>query len=310
MEGGLEGTPLRFAITGASGLIGTALRLSLVASHHEVHPLVRRREAAGDGAIFWSPATGEIDTAGLEGMDAVVHLAGENLAGGRWTADRKRRIVQSRVDGTRMLAETLAVLEQKPRVLVSASGVSFYGDTGDREVDESSPRGTGFLAELCERWEGATAAASDAGIRVVHARMGPVLARDGGMLERLLTPFRFGVGGRLGSGHQYVSWIAIDDAVEALRWLGLREAMGGRVNVVAPHAVTNVELARTLAHVLHRPSLLAVPKVALELLFGEMANETVLAGQRVVPRRLEEAGFTWRFPELEGALTHVLQRAA
>lgn len=301
-----EGRHLRVAITGASGLIGTALRRFLRTGGHEIFTLVRDQQRTNEHAIYWQPEAGEIDRARLEGLDAIVNLAGENVGEGRWTAERKTRIRESRVQGTTLLAKTLASLEQKPRVLVSSSGVSYYGDRGDEVVDEDSTPGEGFLAEVSRAWEEACAPASEAGIRVVNMRTGLVLSAEGGALPKMLTPFRFGVGGRIAGGNQYMSWIAIDDFVRAILFVIERDALVGAVNAVAPEPVTNAELTSALGEVLARPAVFAVPSFALKLAFGEMAEETVLSGQRVVPRRLQQAGFTWRHRDIRSALKHVL----
>ena len=300
--------PWSVAITGASGLIGAALSARLTSAGHTVRPLVRDRARARSGAIYWSPEHGELDAAALEGVDAVVHLAGESVAGGRWTAARKARILDSRTAGTGLLARTLARLSKPPRVLVSASAVGYYGDTGEREVDERAPRGEGFLAEVCEAWEGAAQPARDAGIRVVHPRLGVVLAARGGALERLVPLFRAGLGGRLGDGRQGFPWVALDDVLGALEHALRDESLSGAVNVVAPAHTSNADLTRTLAAVLSRPAIVPVPGFALRLALGAMADEALLHGQFVRPRVLEERGFAFAQPELAAALRHLLRR--
>lgn len=302
---------MRIAITGASGTIGRALTARLRAAGHAVAPLVRSRDRANDGAVYWSPETGEIDAAALEGVDAGVHLAGENLAEGRWTEARRERILKSRSEGTRLFASALAGLAKKPRVLVSAGGISYYGyELGDERVDESAPMGGGFLAEVCKQWEAATAPAAGAGIRVVIARTGPVVSASG-MVEKLLQPMRLYAGGKLGTGKQWVSWIALDDAVSFFVRALDDEAMRGTYNLVSPSPVRNEDFVRTLGRVVRRPAWAPVPAAVVRAAVGaDMANETALASQRVEPRRLKELGFEWRYPDLESALRHALGRSS
>jgi len=263
-----------------------------------------RHAPKGADEVRWDPARGEVDAAALEGVDAVVNLAGENV-GERWTAERKRRIRQSRVDGTLALARALAGLSARPKVLVNASAVGIYGDRGDERVDEMSAPGGGFLAEVVREWEAATEPASAAGIRVVMPRMGVVLSRRGGMLAKLLTPFRLGAGGTMGSGRQWVSWISLTDAVDVLYLALVDDRLSGPVNAVAG-AVTNEEFTRTMARVVNRPALVPVPAFALKLAFGEMAEETILASQRADHRRLTQLGYSFAQPELEAALRATL----
>lgn len=297
----------RIAVTGATGLVGTALGRLLGAANHQLLTLTRRREGAGEHAAYWNPATGEIDAHRLEGLDAVVHLAGENLAAGRWTAERKARIESSRVDGTRLIADTLAHLERKPRVLVSASGINYYGDRSDQDVTEDTPAGEGFLAHVCQRWEEAARPAEQAGIRVVKLRTGLVLSTEGGALPRMLPVFKAGLGGRLGNGQQAMSWIHIEDLVRAIDFVLGEPDVTGAVNTVAPSPVTNRELTETLARALGRPAPFPVPPFALKLALGrELATEALLSGVRGVPARLQQAGFEWRYPELETALRDLL----
>lgn len=302
-----EEAPLRVAVTGSTGLIGSALVPALRAAGHPVVRVVRSRPAPGSGDVAWDPARGEIDAAGLEGVGAVVHLAGENV-GKPWTAEQKARIRGSREQGTRTLARALAGLRAPPRVLVSASAIGYYGDRGDETLDETASSGGGFLAEVCRVWEAEAQPARDRGIRVVHPRIGVVLSREGGALDRMLLPFRIGVGGRVGSGRQWMSWVALDDVVEAIRFALGRDTLEGPVNVTAPTPVSNEEFTRVLGRVLGRPAVLAVPAFALRLALGQMAEETVLVSQRAVPTRLTRSGFRFRYPELEGALRAVLGR--
>ncbi|OFV85633.1 MAG: TIGR01777 family protein [Acidobacteria bacterium RBG_16_70_10] len=297
---------MKVAVTGASGLIGSALVPFLRTAGHEVLRLVRRAPVAAD-EVGWDPARGEIDRLALEGIDGVVHLSGENVAAGRWTAARKARLRESRVGPTRLLAETLASLARRPRVLVSASAVGLYGDRGEEWVTESSPPADDFLGRLSVAWEAATGPAARAGIRVVNLRTGIVLTPAGGALGKMLLPFRLGLGGVLGSGRQYVSWVAMDDEVGAIRHVLEREDVAGPVNAVAPRPVTNAELTKTLGRVLSRPTLVPAPAFALRLALGEMA-EALLASTRVRPERLVATGYRFLFPELEPALRHVLRR--
>jgi uncharacterized protein (TIGR01777 family) len=293
---------------GASGLLGTALTSGLHRSGIAVTAFSRARHGDRPGVGHWDPETGEIEASRLRG-DAVVNLAGANIGEGRWNEARKRRFRTSRVDATALLSRTLASLAERPDVLINASGVNYYGDRGDEAVYEDSPRGEGFLAELCEAWEAACEPASAAGIRVVNLRFGVVLTPDGGVLARMLVPFRLGFGGRLGGGAQRMPWIAIGDAVSAI-WFALRHAeLSGPVNAVAPESVTNEQFSDTLAHVLGRSTFLPVPGFALRAAFGsEMARELLLGGANVRPRRLEEAGFRFEYPRLQDALEALLGR--
>jgi uncharacterized protein (TIGR01777 family) len=297
---------MKIVVTGASGLVGSRLVPSLEAKGHEVLRLVRNAPA-GPREVRWDPSKGTIDAAALEGVDAAVHLAGENLAEGRWTEEKKRRIRESRVKGTKLISETLAGLARKPEVLVSASAVGFYGSRGAEVLTEESAPGDDFLADVCREWERATAAAEGAGIRVVHTRFGVILSGEGGALKKMLFPFRMGVGGKLGSGRQYVSWVAIDDAVGAIEYALENKSLRGPVNVVAPQPVTNYEFTKALGGALSRPTIFPVPVFALRLLFGEMADATLLASQRADPSRLKESGFVFKHPDITGALRHVLK---
>ena len=296
---------MRVAVSGATGLIGSALVQSLRDDGHTVHRLVRRVEDAGENDIPWNPAAGRLDVRQLEGVDAIVNLAGERIDQ-RWTGTAKREIRDSRVLATTLLSRTAASVHPPPRVLVNGSAMGFYGNRGGDPLDESSSSGDDFLARVVRDWESATAPAAAAGVRVVLARSGLVLAKEHGALARMLPVFRLGMGGRLGPGTQWVSWIALDDEVRALR-LALRDdGLQGPVNLVAPNPVTNEELAKTLGRVLGRPAVVPVPTLALELMFGEMAKETLLASQRVHPRALTERGFEYRYPTLTSALRAIL----
>jgi hypothetical protein len=297
-------------VSGAGGLIGRSLLPALQVAGHRVSRLVRSQAAARPGDIPWSLERGTIDAAALEGVDGVVHLAGEPILG-RWTAAKRTRIRESRVAGTALLARTLTGLARTPDVLVIITGSGYYGDRGDEVLTEDSTRGSGYLAEVCREWEAAAAPAAQAGVRVVYLRTGLVLARGGGLLGTLLLPFRLGLGGPIGRGRRYWSWIAIDDLVEVFRFALESHNLSGAVNTVAPHPVTNAEFAQTLGRVLSRPALIPVPPVALRLVFGrEAADEAMLASARLVPARLLAAGFRFRFPDLEGALRHVLHLSA
>jgi uncharacterized protein (TIGR01777 family) len=297
---------MKILVTGASGFIGSALVPFLTTGGHSVTRLVRREPDGKRGEIRWDPDGGILDARGLEGHDAVVHLAGEGVATGLWTRARKARILESRARGTSLLAETLAGLTRKPGVLLSASAVGYYGSRGDEVLREDGPPGTGFLAEVTRAWENAAAPAEKAGIRVVLARIGIVLGAGGGALAKMLPAFRMGIAGRLGDGRQYMSWIAIDDVLGAIDHALRSNDLSGPVNVTAPEPVTNAAFTRTLARVLSRPAILPVPALALRLALGEMADEALLASTRAVPARLLARGFGFRYPELEGALRHVL----
>jgi len=288
-------------------LVGRALVPALRAGGHETVVLVRR--AAGTDEVPWDPASGLVDGAALEGCDAVVHLSGAGIGDRRWSAARRRQLVASRVDSTALLARTLAGLQRPPSVLVSASAVGVYGDRGDEVLTEDSAPGTGFLSELCQAWEGATAPAHQAGLRVVHLRSAVVLAPDGGALARQLPLFRFGVGGRLGDGRQWLSWISLRDEVGAIAFLLDDDTVAGPVNASSPTPVTNRQFTRALAHAVHRPAPFAVPRAALGLALGrELAAEMVLASQRVVPARLTTAGYRFHDVDLSQTLASVLSR--
>lgn len=306
LDGRERWTRMVIAISGSGGLIGSALVRALGTRGHDVRRIVRGAPRSPTD-IAWDAARGTFDTARFAGVEAVIHLAGENLAQ-RWTSNARRRIRESRVAGTEALARALAELEKKPRVLLSGSAIGIYGDRGDEVLDESSAPGSDFLADVCAAWEAATAPAAAAGIRVVPLRTGLVMSRDGGVLAKMLPAFKFGVGGHMGSGRQWMSWISVDDYPRVVSHLLANDAITGPVNIVAPNPVTNTEFSRTLARVLGRPSFLSVPKIALELAMGEMAEDTILASQRVLPRRLLETGFDFQQPTLESALRAELSR--
>lgn len=301
-------TPLTVAVTGASGLVGTALTALLTTGGHRVLRLVRRAPQHDD-EVYWRPSAGEIDAAALEGVDAVVHLAGENVFALRWTDDKKRRIRESRVAGTRLLAETLAGLDRKPRVFLSASAIGYYGDRGTDVVTESDPPARGrFLADVCVDWEAAAAPAADAGIRTVHPRIGVVLTPQGGALQLMLPAFWMGLGGRVGPKDLYLSWILLDDLVGGLAHLLYADDVAGPVNMTAPELATMDAFTRTMGRVLSRPTVAHVPAAVLRTAMGEVADETVLMSARVRPTRLLESGYAFRYADLEAGLRHVLGR--
>lgn len=300
---------MRVLLTGSGGLIGQALIAFLAADGHKVVPLKRSKTHATGRHIQWDPDAGIIDKDALEDFDAVVHLAGESIVG-RWTPQKKARIVESRAKGTRLLCETLAHLRSRPMVLISASATGYYGDRGAQVLDEESSAGSLFLSKVATAWEDATEPAKRYGIRVVNLRTGFVLSKAGGGLATMLLPFKLGIGGRVGSGRQYLSWIAIDDVVGAISHAMLSDSLRGPVNAVSPHPVTNLEFTETLGRVLWRPTILPFPAFAARMVLGEMANELLLASARVNPTRLLESGYEFRFPELKGALQHVLAKTA
>jgi uncharacterized protein (TIGR01777 family) len=295
------------AITGSTGLVGNALIGALQADGHTIRRIVRRPSSGSDREIRWDPAGGTIEAAAFNDVDAVVHLAGESVAK-RWSPTVKQEIRDSRVRGTMLLCETLASLTVKPCALVSASAIGYYGDRGDELLDESSAPGSNFLAGVCQQWEAATNPARDANIRVVNLRIGLVLSRKGGALKKMLTPFRLGVGGILGNGRQYLSWLTLDELVRVIQFALNASALCGPVNAVAPQSVTNREFTKTLGRVLRRPTVIPMPAFMPRLAFGEMADELLLASARVEPRALSAAGFEFAHPQLEPALRHVLDR--
>jgi uncharacterized protein (TIGR01777 family) len=300
---------VRVLVSGSSGLIGSALVARLRAEGHEVTPLVRRLPRSGEAA--WDPKEGTTDAPALEGHDAVVHLAGAGLGDHRWTQSYKAEILHSRKEGTSLLARSLAGLERPPKVLASGSAVGFYGDRGDETLTEESGPGAGFLAEVVRQWEAATAPAEEAGIRVVHLRTGVVQSPKGGALGKLLLPFRLGLGGRIGSGRQWLSWISIDDEVGAILHVLQHQELRGPVNLTAPNPVRYGDYAQALGKALGRPAVLPTPALALQLLLGrEMVREMLLSGQRVLPAKLQASGYQHRHPELDGALADLLRREA
>ncbi|TDI46885.1 MAG: TIGR01777 family protein [Acidobacteria bacterium] len=295
---------MKVVISGVSGLVGTALRANLTAGGHDVLALSRRASLPPLTTITWDIENGRFDASLLEGVDVVVHLAGEPVAQ-RWSEKTKKAIRQSRVRGTKLLVEGLKSLRQKPKLLLSASAVGFYGDGEDRELDETSPPGEGFLPEVCQEWETAALDAMGLGMRAVCLRTGIVLSTKGGALRKMLLPFRLGLGGPLSTGRQWMPWIHIDDLVGAMRFIMEKEDLMGVVNGTSPNPVTNRNFTKGLGRVLRRPTLFPIPEFGLKLLFGEMA-QILLEGQKVKPQKLQAAGFTFRHPELEEALSDIL----
>ncbi|MBA3560702.1 MAG: TIGR01777 family protein [Gemmatimonadaceae bacterium] len=291
----------RVALTGANGMVGSALTTFLTGKGITVVRIVRESSRATNNDIVWNPSAGTLDASALEGLDSVIHLAGEPIAE-RWSETKKAAIRQSRVDGTSLLAKRLAELASPPRVLVSASAMGIYGDRGDEILTEESAPGRDFLASVVREWESAADSARTAGIRVAHPRFGIILSASGGALAKMLPPFKLGAGGKLGPGSQWWSWIAMQDVLSGIALLLENEELDGPINFVSPNPVRNAEFTDTLGHVLSRPTVASVPAFALRLLFGEMADATLLASQRVAPKRLEAAGFRFEYPVLEKAL--------
>lgn len=298
---------MKILISGASGMVGRALVPFLTTGGHSVIRLVRGKTADATD-VRWDPVLGTIDAERLEGLDAIVHLAGENISSARWSTRQKKAIRDSRVQGTQLLCEALAKLHNPPKTLVCASAIGFYGDRGDEILDEKSQPGIGFLAEVCREWEAPTQSVRPEGTRVVNLRFGMILSPAGGALAKMLTPFKLGAGGIIGSGQQYWSWIVVDDAIGAIHHSLVCDQLTGPVNAVAPNPVTNREFTKTLGRVLNRPTVFPMPAFAARLALGQMADELILASARVVPRRLEEAGYSFRYAQLEAALRHVLGR--
>lgn len=297
---------MHIAVTGASGLVGSELLPLLTTGGHEVTRVVRGE--AGKGEVRWDPSADSFNASSLDGVDAVVHLAGENIAAGRWTMALKQRIRNSRVHGTRILCRALARMQTPPKVLVAASAIGFYGNRGDEMLDESSAAGEGFLSAVCEAWEAAAQPAKETGIRVVHVRIGVVLSPKGGALAKMLTPFKLGVGGIIGNGRQYWSWISIDDVASAIHHAMMTDSLSGPVNATGPNPSTNRQFTKTLGRVLGRPTILPMPALAAKLAFGEMANDLLLASTRVEPTKLLESGYQFHQPALEKTLRHLLGR--
>lgn len=300
---------MNILVSGSTGLIGSALVPFLIRQGHRVTRLVRTSPPPGERSVRWDPESGTIDLAGLESVEAVVHLAGDPIAKGRWTPEKKVRIRNSRVQGTRLVAQTIArfPISNRPKALLCASAIGYYGDRGNELLPEESPSGRGFLAATCQEWEASAEPAVEGGIRVVHLRFGIVMSPKGGALAMMLPPFRMGLGGKLGSGKQFMSWISIDDVVEAIHHTLATPTLRGAVNVVAPNPVTNLEFTKMLGRVLRRPTIFPVPAFAARLAFGELADEALLASARVEPARLKASGYRFRHPDLEGALRDLLK---
>ena len=297
---------MRVAITGSTGLIGSALVEALKVNGHKVSRIMREQRKLGTDDVFWNPDTAYVDTPELNGTDAIVHLAGETITD-RWTPEQMKDIHFSRLRGTQLIAEAARAMFRPPQVLISGSAIGWYGDRGDEVLREDSKPGTGFLADVCRDWEAATEVASRAGIRVVHLRTGIVLSGKGGALKKMLPPFRLGLGGKLGSGRQYMSWIALDDVVGAILHAIATPSIKGAVNAVAPSAATNLEFTKALGRVLGRPTIAPVPAFVVKLAFGEMGEALLLGSQRVEPARLLAEGYQFKYPQLEAALRRALQ---
>jgi uncharacterized protein (TIGR01777 family) len=301
------GEALNILVTGSTGLIGSKLCAVLEKNDHRVLRMVRRIPAQ-DNEVKWDPDAGRLDKSDLGRLDAAVHLAGESIASGRWTVEKRRRIRQSRTQGTTLLAQSLADLPDPPRVLISASAVGYYGNRGEEQLDEESGSGKGFLPEVCREWESATAPAAKRGIRVVIPRVGMVLSATGGAFALMLPIYRLGIGGKIGSGQQYMSWIAIDDMVGIINHALNNSSLQGPVNAVSPNPVTNLEFSKTLARLLSRPAIFCLPAFAARLVFGKMADEVLLSSSKVAPTQLIVSGYKFAFPKLDGALRHILNK--
>ncbi|MCA9009052.1 MAG: TIGR01777 family oxidoreductase [Planctomycetaceae bacterium] len=294
------------AVTGATGMVGTELTAALRSSGHSVVGITRRESHKANESIIWDPAAGLKDPSRLEAVDAIVHLAGENIADRRWTPALKDRIRRSRVEGTRNLVKSLASIERRPKVLISASAIGYYGDRGEMVLDENATAGEGFLADVCRDWEHEAQAGAELGMRVVNVRIGVVLSRKGGALAKMLLPFKLGAGGIIGSGKQYWSWIGLHDLVRIICFCFEQDSVQGPVNAVSPNPMTNYEFTKGMGHVLHRPTVFPLPAFMAKLVLGEMANDLLLASARVMPQKLLQHGFEFHYPELAGCLEHEL----
>lgn len=301
-----RGTTMRILVSGAGGLVGKQLCALLRTGGHEVVSLTRSNSRSGNPQVVWNPPKQQLNPTDFEGFDAVIHLAGENIAGGRWNAGRKAEIRRSRVDDTRLLSETLAGLKSLPRQLICASAIGYYGPRGNEELTETATAGEGFLTDVCRDWEEAADPARKSGISVSNLRFGIILSPEGGALAKMLPPFKMGVGGILGSGEQYMSWITLDDVIGTIYYVLAHPELNGPVNVTAPKPVTNSEFTKTLGKVLKRPTIFPMPAFAARLAFGEMADALLLTGSRVIPEKLQRSGYQFQFPYLEGGLRHLL----
>lgn len=293
---------MKILITGSTGLIGNAAHKMFKDGGHDAHRMVRGSARPDHNELHWNPDTGVLDPARLEGFDAVIHLAGENIAARRWSPEQKNRIRDSRVIGTMLLAKTLAKLDAPPKVLVSASAIGFYGNRGDEILTEESAAGTGYLPDTCKLWEAAAEPVKASGVRLVTLRTGIVMSSKGGALAKMLFPFKMGVGGKIGNGRQYMSWVALDDATGAILHAVMTESLSGPVNLTSPNPATNKEFTKTLGKVVKRPTIFPLPGFMVKLLFGEMGEELLLGSTRALPQKLEASGYRFKFPELEGAL--------
>jgi len=299
---------MKILISGSTGLLGSALAPTLTAKGHTITPLIRSKSKSDTPGLRWNPDAGIVSPKDFECFDVIIHLAGESIASGRWTDEQKKKILDSRVKGTTLLSKTISVLQNPPKVFASASAIGIYGNRGDEILDENSKPGTGFLADVCQEWEDSTKLAEKTSARIVRLRFGMILSTNGGGLAKMLTPFKMGVGGVVGSGKQYMSWITLDDAVGAVNYAIDNDSLRGPVNIVSPNPATNHEFTKTLGKVLSRPTIFPLPAFGARLAFGQMADELLLASQRVKPKQLEAAGFTFQYPNLEGALGHLLNK--
>lgn len=298
---------LTVSVTGASGLVGSELSALLRSAGHSVVPMTRKPSVGSENAIVWDPAKGVLNPKQLESVDAVVHLAGENIAGGRWTTALKERIRRSRVEGTRALVQSLSEVQNRPKVLVCASAIGFYGDRGDELLTETSAAGSGFLADVCAAWESEAMSATKLGVRVVSLRLGVVLSQKGGALAKMMLPFKMGVGGVIGSGKQYWSWIGLHDLVRSIVFCLERETINGPVNAVSPKALNNHDFTKVVGAVLHRPTIVPMPAFVAKIMLGEMAEALLLSSAHVRPEKLQAHGFQFEFPDLKSCLEHELK---
>ena len=299
---------MKIAVTGSSGLVGQALIDLLKTQGHEVIRIVRKAAPSSERTVLWDPEARTIDLNGLEGVEGVVHLAGESIVG-RWTEVLKNKILKSRVEGTRWIAESIARMKNPPKVLVCASAIGFYGDRGQEALNESSSKGTGFLSDVCQAWEDAASPAKKAGIRTVHLRIGIILSKRGGALAKMMLPFKLGIGGILGDGKQFMSWIALEDVTGVILHALKNNSLEGAVNTVSPKPVANRDFTKALGKALHRPTLFPVPPFAIRSLFGEMADALLLASAQVYPKKLQESGYSFKYSELSSLFSSILYGA-